>query len=97
MNRVEYNGWTNYETWLVKLWLDNEPSTYELQRELTNAHRQPSKIADALKDYIEENSPVSEAGLYTDLLNSALSEVDWYSIAEHCVADFLEPDETEEE
>jgi hypothetical protein len=20
MNRREYNGWTNYETWLVNLW-----------------------------------------------------------------------------
>ena len=22
-----YNGWTNYETWVVKLWTDNEEST----------------------------------------------------------------------
>lgn len=25
----EHNGWTNYETWLVALWLDNECSTHE--------------------------------------------------------------------
>ncbi len=24
----KYNGWTNYETWLVNLWLDNDASTY---------------------------------------------------------------------
>ena len=24
-----YNGWTNYETWNWKLWLDNEPGPYE--------------------------------------------------------------------
>lgn len=27
MNTKEYNGWTNYETWLVKLWMDNEQGT----------------------------------------------------------------------
>lgn len=25
----KYNGWTNRETWLVKLWIDNEPHTSE--------------------------------------------------------------------
>lgn len=25
----EYNGWTNYETWNVPLWVDNEYSTYQ--------------------------------------------------------------------
>jgi hypothetical protein len=24
MNTKTYNGWTNYETWLVKLWIDND-------------------------------------------------------------------------
>jgi len=23
-----YNGWTNYETWNVKLWMDNDESSY---------------------------------------------------------------------
>lgn len=25
-----YNGWSNYETWLVNLWLNSEPTGYEL-------------------------------------------------------------------
>jgi len=30
MTTKEYNGWTNYETWLVKLWIDNdEGGTYK--------------------------------------------------------------------
>jgi hypothetical protein len=28
-----YNGWTNYETWNVKLWIDNERGDYEHWRE----------------------------------------------------------------
>ena len=25
-----YNGWTNYETWVVKLWMDNDQGEQEL-------------------------------------------------------------------
>lgn len=28
-----YQGWTNYETWTVSLWLDNEQSSYHFWRE----------------------------------------------------------------
>ena len=30
---TKYNGWTNYETWLVGLWLDNDQGTQEFVRE----------------------------------------------------------------
>jgi len=30
---VEYNGWTNYATWAVKLWIDNEEGSYHAVRE----------------------------------------------------------------
>ena len=29
-----YNGWTNYETWNVALWIGNEQGTHERSREL---------------------------------------------------------------
>ncbi len=29
MNRQEYNGWTNYETWIVNLWMDNEEGSHD--------------------------------------------------------------------
>ena len=28
MTDKTYNGWSNYETWAVKLWLDNDQGTY---------------------------------------------------------------------
>lgn len=106
MREKEYNGWTNYETWLVKLWLDNEESTYKFVRALTEIHKTPNELADALKEYVEENipslstlstveaatkaHPVPDSGMYSDLLNAALSEVNWFEIAEAYVADFKE-------
>lgn len=29
----KYNGWTNYETWLVKLWMDNDEGSQDYTRE----------------------------------------------------------------
>lgn len=34
MNQQEYNGWTNYETWLTTLWIGNEPYLDETIKEL---------------------------------------------------------------
>ena len=33
MQKLEYNGWYNYETWNFKLWLDNDQRVYEWLQE----------------------------------------------------------------
>ena len=80
-----YEGWRTYETWLVKLWLDNEPYTYFEMQELARFHEDDAytlseAIRDAVQDQMAENLP--HAGLVSDLAFSALSEVDWMEIAE---------------
>lgn len=32
MNNKSYNGWTNYETWNVALWIQNDEGLYNLAR-----------------------------------------------------------------
>ena len=95
------NGWTNYETWNVKLWLDNEPATYELQKEMAEQARKTPKVdvwtreettrftlADFLKDWVEDNSPLADdASMYSDLLGAAISEVNWQEIADAILED----------
>ena len=66
-----YNGWTNYETWAVKLWMDNEEGSYrywiEASQEtwaeakaddiLTREQRARYNLADRLKEEHEANAP----------------------------------------
>ncbi len=77
-----YNGWTNYATWNVHLWLTNDPHTEAAVRAL--AQRAPSLYvaAQAVRTFVEDHNPLAEhASLYTDLLGSALGSVDWDAVA----------------
>ena len=37
---TRYNGWANYETWCVHLWLSNEEGTYRYWREEAGRHHE---------------------------------------------------------
>jgi hypothetical protein len=113
-----YNGWTNYETWAVKLWIDNDEGTYDYWRETTREvwadsdDKHPnqfmdrsgnarSTLAERLKDEHDSQSdhPVFKAAdgsVYADLLNAALSEVDWYEIADSMLSDLAEDSDDDE-
>jgi hypothetical protein len=103
---MAYNGWSNYETWNVKLWIDNDEGSYGYWRERVqelweqNSHDKDDTISDlskALESEIKDNAPELQ-GTYADLLGAALSEVDWYEIAEAMFDDEdLKEDEEETE
>jgi hypothetical protein len=66
----KYNGWTNYETWLVKLWIDNNEGSqnYWIDRtreiheaalpdhNFTQSERAALTLMDELKDQHEETA-----------------------------------------
>jgi len=89
MEHKEYNGWTNYETWVVSLWMDNEQSTYDFFREQARHWTDVDRFADCLKEYHEELLPKLK-GFAADLMNAAMSEVNWFEIASHLKADIKE-------
>jgi len=79
----QYNGYSNYPTWNVGLWIDNEKYSQSYWREAAEEANSISQLADRLKDEMEEQSPtVDSADMYTDLLGWALQSVDWYELAE---------------
>ena len=77
---ADYNGWKNYETWCVNLWLTNEPETEEFLRMLAQMHASEYHRADSLKNYVEEMASIDEATMFVDLLRSALCNVNWREI-----------------
>ena len=83
-----YNGWENYETWVVKLWIDNEEAWYNQWNERADELKEEGGdlitlgLSDELKEAFDDGNPLEEAGVYTDLLYSALGNVNWYEIAE---------------
>lgn len=94
----DYNGWANYPTWNVALWLDfSEEWIVEMAREnLGN----PGMAGEALRDSLEELRDDSgfncgqEFGMETDIFNWAWGQVNWYEIGEHMLED-LEPENEE--
>lgn len=95
MTRNEYNGWTNYETWNVALWLDNDQESSDYWRGvaeelLHHRHRNTpedatGQLAERLKEEMEEMMPDLGATCWADLLGAAMSEVNWYEIAKYYV------------
>ncbi len=88
-----YNGWTNYETWLVNIWVDNDKKLYFIMKEILNScdwenkTYELSKVLQELYEKQAENIGL-KVGLMSDLLNGALSAVNWYELAEHYITDF---------
>jgi hypothetical protein len=113
MTETTYQGWKNYQTWCIALWLDNNQGTYTLMREnATEAihyvfyeekpkelndeirkdfiEKASFKLSSMIKEYVEENNPLSEENsLYSDLLSAAISQADFVEISEAYLTDDL--------
>lgn len=71
---MSYNGWTNYETWLVNLWLEELFTTTEI--------KDIKQLAIYIEEYLDENNPIKETnGLYCDLMSASLSVINYREIA----------------
>ena len=108
-----YNGWTNYETWNLALWLSNDSGSYdywteqaqdaydsaEAERSFSREENATLDLAKRLQSETEDQAP-EVSGFYADVLSAAISEVNWYEIAEHyiedCEKEAPEPEETDE-
>lgn len=92
-----YNGWKNYPTWAVNLWLSNDEGLYNevtaQVQEITAEDESRSEywtlteshkytVADTLKEMVEAITEDEEIrGMSADLLGWSVGHVDWNEIA----------------
>ena len=84
-----YNGWTNWETWNFKLWLDNSEDTYRsiiyLAEEVegrANSKNDLAKELESLANDLCEELVINQTGFFADVCNSAIKLVNFYEISE---------------
>lgn len=82
---MTHEGWKNYETWCIALWIHNDQPLYNYWRDVVSRYSPVDdgrvySLADSLKAWFEEKRPPVQ-GCWADLLSAALSEVDWAEIA----------------
>ena len=97
---ITYQGWTNYETWNVNLWLQNTNGSQEFwyaqAREILVKHgpreavlilaRQLETQFDEEADYlIDDRRPCC----VIDLLRASLREVNWQEITDHLLEEVV--------
>lgn len=99
----KYNGWCNYETWCVNLWLSNEEESYNYWRDRAEELRgdcgedAEQRLAEELESDIESANPCTECNVFADLMRSSLDSVRWDEIAESLLEDFPVEEEKEDE
>lgn len=92
-----YNGYSNYESWLVAVWIDNSQESIDFWVDVAKHHYNISEdrkyftkkeeavisFAEDMKQWHEDNMPDSEeiGGLWSDMIHAALGSVDWHELA----------------
>ena len=83
---MSYQGWSNYPTFAVYTWLSNVEDDWRYLQ---------GKSAREIEDYVTATMPELE-GMWADLLQSALDDVNWQEIAEAVSPEDAEDEEEED-
>jgi hypothetical protein len=78
--QTEYNGWSNYETWLVSLWLDNDRLTYNALESIKAEDLSVQSKAEELEELVRELYEFEPVGIVADFVNAAFGRVNWVEI-----------------
>ena len=73
-----YQGYANYQTWNVALWIANDEGIYTFWQE----HKGADNLPQLLQEWVEEIAPELPASMFSDILSHGLAMVDWHEVAE---------------
>ena len=88
----KYNGWANYETWLVDMEMLDGMTCEEFGlRPVSEDERDRDirQLEESIEAYVVELVDLDSKGFALDLALSFLNKVDWQEIAEHMLDDSL--------
>ena len=86
---VQYNGWSNFETWIFNLWITNNEGDYRHALQLTEDSINKYELSKDLEEWAEDmaddvlRSYEYAHGFIKDMVNTSIKEVNFYEVAEH--------------
>ena len=72
---TKYNGWTNYETWNVALWIGNDEGFYNLAKECDDYETFRETIREFGSTETPDKVPWNDSGLDIDELDEMIQEL----------------------
>jgi len=75
MTEKTYNGWTNYETWNVALWIGNDEGLYNMAREAGSYRAFTGMMRDCECTETPDSVAWNDSGLDLDALEEMVAEL----------------------
>ena len=98
---AEYNGWSNYQTWLVNQYYGEPDEDFIQEMYADNNYDMQQTIdgyAEYLKEIVESEKPSNLDGFFQEKIDNFLKEINYKEIAEHIIESCtLTNDESSEE
>lgn len=76
MANEPFNGWTNYETWMVGLWFNDSFDADSAESLCADSYR------DTVYDYVENGMGGGPTGFISDIIDGFLGAVNWAELAD---------------
>lgn len=90
MQDNKYNGWTNWETWLINLHYEQDIADIKANNLELDAYDMALLMKETITDAALDNIEQGAGSFIVDLVSGALSLVDWREINTNCEIDAVQ-------